>query len=799
MKDYPLIKFVLLFIAGIITGKFLIVNPLFIYTAAAIILIVLLLVILFNKSLSPSVFLMLLVYTLPVICGYLIYSSFNINKDIILPQNLQKQKDFIAFGKISNVELLREKEIVFECQTDSVSIGSYTIQNKVKLICKLRDDKYKLTSIYPSIYPGNIISIKGTYYKGRDERNPGEFDYNKYLNEKGISGILISYDVEEFKITDNNRDLFKGIIFDGRKYLDYQIHRLHNSQTSALLKGLILADRTEIDYETRTNFVNSGVIHVLAVSGLHVGYIAVIFIFLFGRLNPYLRSSFTIGGVLLFMLITGVPPSVFRATVMAVVIIISFLSNRSTNIFNSLALAALIILLLNPGELFNPGFQLSFSAVLSIAVIYPMFQKEISALEIKPQWIKAILLFALISLSVQIGTLPFTLIYFNKLSLAALFTNLLVIPLIGVILGIAFFTLALSIFSIIVASVASSVNELLVSFLFYLVNSAGGTDFAFLSIRQFSLIDAVIFYILLIVTLIFFYNIKRAVSRIIFFIVIVIGVVFLCSLDDSELLSRGELNLMMIDVGQGDAALLQFPNGETALIDAGETNYYFDNGERIILPLLNHLGIDKVDYGFISHMDADHYSGYVSLMHEGKIKQIIKPLTDTSLAYDLKFEKFAREMNVPVSYYDKHEYKIGDVKIYTLSDSGIPGYQTLSNNNKSSLLKIVYGKTSFLFTGDIEWISENFYQNRYKDFLKSDILKVAHHGSVTSSIPSFINYVRPSVSLISAGIKNKFSHPSNIVLNRLKAVNSRIHRTDLEGAILYKSNGDSVYYINWKE
>ncbi|MCK7517666.1 MAG: ComEC/Rec2 family competence protein [Ignavibacteriales bacterium] len=171
------------------------------------------------------------------------------------------------------------------------------------------------------------------------------------------------------------------------------IHDLHNPQTAGLLRGLILADRSEIDYETKNEFINSGVVHILAVSGLHVGYVLIIFIFIFGRFGIYLRSILTILGLLAFMFLTGVPPSVFRATLMAVVIIIAFLSNRSTNIINSISIAAFIILILNPNEIYNPGFQLSFSAVLAIGILYPYFQKMIYKLHLKHKWVEYILLF----------------------------------------------------------------------------------------------------------------------------------------------------------------------------------------------------------------------------------------------------------------------------------------------------------------------------------------------------------------------------------------------------------------------
>src|SRR5690606_20133659 len=263
-----------------------------------------------------------------------------------------------------------------------------------------------------------------------------------------------------------------------------------------------LADRSEINYETKTEFINSGVIHVLAVSGLHVGYILIIVVFIFGRFGVYTRASLTIIALLFFMLLTGASPSVTRATIMSIVIIIAFLTNRSTNIINSISLAAIIILIIDPNELFNPGFQLSFSAVLSIGIIYPIIQRSVYKFRIKHKWIEYIVLFAAVSLSAQIGTLPFTLAYFSKLSVIALLTNLIVIPSIGVILAIGIITIITGYFSYFIAGIFASANDLLTYLLTSIISFAGKLEISFFWIRDYSLYDSIIYYCFLIIFII---------------------------------------------------------------------------------------------------------------------------------------------------------------------------------------------------------------------------------------------------------------------------------------------------------
>ena len=253
----------------------------------------------------------------------------------------------------------------------------------------------------------------------------------------------------------------------------------------------------------------------------------------------------------------------------------------------------------------------------------------------------------------------------------------------------------------------------------------------------------------------------------------------------------------MIDVGQGDSFLIKFPNGETALLDAGIATTTFDNGERVILPLLNYLGIEKIDFGIVTHIDADHYGGFISLIQEGKIGEIFKTKPDTSLSKDLKFEKFIKEMGVKIRYFKEQKWMVGNVALYFLYDNKLENYSTGSTNDKSGVFKLVFGKTSFLFTGDAEKRIEKFYSNKYKYFLDSDVLKVGHHGSKTSSSAEFVNYVTPDISLISAGYKNKFGHPVQDVIERLEKVGATVYRTDLQKAILLSSDGESIKKINW--
>ncbi len=796
MKNFPFIKFSIVFVSGIIADR------LFQFNANTYLIIILSSIILFllinsliknqNKKLLSHLILIIIIF----FTGSFVANT-EYNKIDSLLIKYEKEKNVKLFARVDNIELSKSFEIVFTVDVDSIFIDNKIFRNEDKLICKYRGDSLQRKQLFEQLSPGNKIFLTGTYQKGRDRRNPGEFDYNKYLNSKGITGLFISYNTDSVNIVDHKKNIFKSYLFTVRKSVDKIIHELHQPETAGLLRGLILADRSEIDFETKNDFINSGVIHILSVSGLHVGYVLLIFILIFGRLGIYPRSILTIIGLILFMLITGVPPSVFRATLMAVIIIIAFLLNRSTNIINSISIAAVIILIFNPSEIYNPGFQLSFAAVLSIAIIYPQIQKTIYRLHLNKKWMEYILLFLGVSLSAQIGTIPFTLSYFSKLSLIALFTNLIVIPAVGAVIGIAFITLIVGAIYYPVAIYFAAANDFIVKLMIDFIGYSGKLNFSFLWIRDYSLYDSLVFYSVLILLFITLRRIDKYYLKIFSVIIAVIAIVVFSRLDDKKLLSDNKLNVLMIDVGQGDSFLIKFPNGETALIDAGEANPFFDNGDRIIIPLLDYLGIDKIDYGFISHLDLDHYGGFVSLLYHNRIGEIFRPKPDSSYK-SLRLEKYLDKLKIKRSDYDLDTFKIGNSMIVIFNDANDKYFDNLSSNDKSGFMKIIYEKSSFLFVGDAEIPAEHYYLQKYKNELDSDVLKVGHHGSITGSTEQFLNAVSPKIALVSAGIKNKFKHPSQIVLQRLKKLHSKIYRTDLLGAVLLQSNGDTIKYIDWR-
>ncbi|MBK7380115.1 MAG: DNA internalization-related competence protein ComEC/Rec2 [Ignavibacteriales bacterium] len=796
MKDYPVIKFVLLFMTGIIIQRFIQLDAIVLVSFESLILI--LLIFTLKKTVTEGSFAASLIVVLSIIIAGCLTAELNKVNSFDFPDTLNREKNVFVIGEIKRIDLQKEYEISMLIKVDSIKFNKMFQQIDCEMYLRIRDEKLLMDSIYDVLKPGNIISAIGTFSEGKTQRNPGEFDYNNYLHSIGISGSLTTYKVSDVKIINPGVNYFDNTIHQIRRVLDSKIKSIHLPLTAGFIKGLLLADRSEIDYDTKTQFINTGVVHVLAVSGLHVGYIAMIFLILFGRFNLYLRSIFTMAGLVLFMFLTNSPDSVIRAVVMSSVIIIAFISNRTTNIFNSLAIAALAILLFKPDELFSPSFQLSFGAVFGIGAVTPQITKYINSLNLKSKSIRYLFLFLAVSFGAQLGTLPMTMYYFGKLSVVAFIANLIVIPAVGVVVAIAIFTLAISAVSMWLASVYAFVNDYLTISLFAFIKSAGELDFSFARINQFSAFNAITISVFILFVIYFWKKFNSPIAKIILLLITFLNIFIYSQIDDKELLQKNSLNIVMIDVGQGDSFLIKFPDGKTALIDAGNADQYFDNGERVIIPLLDYLGIDVIDYGFVTHIDSDHYAGFISLIDENKIKRIFKPQLDSTLEKDVRFEKYLRKKHLPISYYHKKYLEIGGAHFYILNDPTDKNYSALSTNDKSGIFKLVYGNTSFLFTGDLEADGENYFAHKYSEFLNSTVLKAGHHGSKTSSSLKFLNSVKPKLSLVSAGFKNKFGHPSNKVLKRLQNSGSKILRTDLSGASILQSDGDSIKIIQWR-
>jgi competence protein ComEC len=261
----------------------------------------------------------------------------------------------------------------------------------------------------------------------------------------------------------------------------------------------------------------------------------------------------------------------------------------------------------------------------------------------------------------------------------------------------------------------------------------------------------------------------------------------------------------MIDVGQGDAILVEFPGGETLLVDTGPLTLAGDAGKKTVAPFLKRKGIGAIDLLVITHPDADHCGGAASIIRGFPVRRVIEsgPGGQTAVYASYHAAALARGSPISLAWRGEKLSAAECARVYVLwpgrgRTASVKSSRRASSNNASIVFKLVYGHVSFLFTGDAEGDSETGLIRSFGSFLGSTVLKVAHHGSDSGTSQEFLDAVRPAVALVSVGLHNRFRHPSPPLLERLDGAGARVLRTDREGAIVLATDGRSVREISWR-
>ncbi|HPN38032.1 MAG TPA: DNA internalization-related competence protein ComEC/Rec2 [Melioribacteraceae bacterium] len=691
-------------------------------------------------------------------------------------------KNAKIFGEVNEINLIKNNVIKVEIKTDSILINNIKYCKSINLLVNIKvDTTFNRQKVYDKFNINDKIIFTGRLLNPPEKRILGDISYRGTLKSRNIIGVAYANYDSSFSINKVSKFNIKNYITTLKEKLDINLSKIYEIKSYALLRGLILGDRGALDENIKDEFAKVGVAHVLAVSGLHVGLIVYILLLLFGRFKLTFRYLLTIIVLILYCYITGNSPSVVRATIMGVVFLLCKYLNRDYAGLNSLFLSLFIILLFNPGELFNVGLQLSFISVLTIILVGNAADNYLRKFNLNNTF-KKILLLLLITLACQITTLPILLIYFHQISLIAIISNIFVIPLISLILIFGIVSLIISLFIIKLGVIFASGVQLLICFNNYLINLFANIKFSFVEFYGFTQYDGAFYYIIIIIG---FFITKTVLSDRRKKYIIVLSFIFFCYFFVKFSFTNQKLTVVFIDVGQGDSFLIKTVNNKAILIDSGNKTDFYDAGEQAIIPTLKYLNINKLDYVFITHLDADHYMGLLSVIENVKIKELYKPRMDTAEIKDFEFEKMLKRKQIKINYYENKVLNVQDLKIFILNDTMNVSH---NNNEKSGVLKIVFGKRSFLFMGDATRNMEKYYVNKYGNFLKSDVLKAGHHGSNSSSDSLFIEYVKPKYTIISCGTLNPYGFPNSKVLKRFDK-KTKVLRTDLLGTIVFESDG----------
>ncbi|GBE26731.1 comEC family competence protein [bacterium BMS3Bbin03] len=649
---------------------------------------------------------------------------------------------------------------------------------------------------------GERIFMRGYLGTPSGRRNPGGFDYRAYLTHRGISALFYPEQGVPYKTfgAESGNRFRKDLIAPLRTKISAQLTAyLGQTEEASLLKGFLLGQRGQIDPDIQNRFAKTGVIHVLAVSGLHVGFILVLMLGILKwlRLREFPRTLLIILGLIFYVYLTGGKPPVVRASLMAVIILIGYLVQRRPDVINSLAVAALLLLLVNPFLLFDAGFQLSFLAVLGIVLFYNRLMGFFQ-FQPKNKWQhffrEKLLPLLIVSFAAQLGTLPLTLYYFHRLPTYALLANIVVIPLVFIIVTFGFAMLiAGAVWPVLGMGIAWCVKIILtflIQFVTFFSNLPGSTVESF---GRFSIWHFLVYLVLL--GLVWYANepkrVRRFVLALFFLWVSRAGV-------DAVSHLRPELKVTFLDVGQGDGSVVELPDGHVLVIDAGPRQNLFDSGRSIVFPFLRDKRLNSIDALMISHHHKDHAGGVPFLIAHMPVGEVWD--NGDSLAEPI-YRLYRREISekkiplraVSAGYHKLNWQGVSLWIFYPLEINHRPGAADPANieNNHSVVAKICFGRRSFLFTGDIEARVEQKLI-RFGELLKSDVLKMPHHGSRTSGTLAFLKTVAPQVAVISVAARNRFHQPSEEVLERLRNLNIRICRTDREGAIEFKTDGKTL-------
>ncbi|HEY9187131.1 MAG TPA: DNA internalization-related competence protein ComEC/Rec2 [Ignavibacteria bacterium] len=712
-------------------------------------------------------------------------------------------EDLITSGVITQKPVIKKNNISFLLNIDRVFLYNKNFKVNFNVIAKIYIDS--LINQKEIKYGDRILSV-GKLIEPSTQKNPGEFNYKKYLDLNDIDGF---YKIQNFKFviiqSEDNGIFYEQKIFQPlRSFIASSIDNSHGKVESAFLKGLLVGDRTDIPEELKENFLNAGVMHVLAVSGLNVAFVILIFSSLYSIFihNKKIKMFFLIFSLIFYMILAGSSPSIVRATIMGIIFIVGNNLERKIYSINLLGFSALIILLIDSRELFDLGFQLSFLCVFSLLWLYPIL-KNLLCVNIKIKTVKIIIDSIIASLSIIIMLAPIIAQTNGKISIISIIANLFVVPLANISLALGFLEILSLPISSFISQIISSLNQTILWLNINITNYFGSSKIAYIE-AFFSNSKFIVLYYLTI----FIAFISIAIKKYIYAFLIIIftfNLILWNSIFSNQ--PNNKLKIYFLSVGQGDATLLQSPNGSNILIDSGPKTENFDSGEKILYPFFQREGIKQIDFCFISHFHDDHYGGLPFLIQKRIVKNIIYNDTIGSYPFFKELSILCNENNVKLKQFNTSTITIDNIKIFNLNSKTNDNYyydkssknisSNSETNNSSMVLKVLYGKNSFLFTGDIEKEKEIELIKKWNNFLDSDILKVAHHGSKSSSENEFLKIVSPQISIIFVGLKNKFHFPSKETINKLVNNNISILRTDIDNAIILESDGINISRILW--
>jgi len=591
-----------------------------------------------------------------------------------------------------------------------------------------------------------------------------------YLFERAGGGIGGSLQAEQIEVLSRSGNPFLSMALAYRGALREQVECGVDASAAGLIEGMVLGDYRMLGARDLLALRRSGLVHLCAASGLHLAILAAFIVWLGARAGISRRSILLLQAPILvtYALAVGLSVPVMRATVVALVAAGAFILGRDFDLLPALGMAMLYLVAVDPGAAAGVSFQLCFAATLGIALLYRPLGALLHAGRSK---IMAVLT---ATLAAQLAVAPLILFHFGEVSVLAVLSNLIVLPLVPVLMAMAMFSSLLGAVGVPLAAPLMQAASIFARAIIVVAHTLSAQHWAAVRIYPLSPAWLGLYYAALAAAFLARGRVRKG-GRLVLAALLAAALICGTSLPARVLGHGGRTRVTFIDVGQGDATLLEAASGATVLVDGGK------DGGRLAADLRSR-GVSFVDVIVVSHPEEDHMGGLEGALEVCDVDMLVHPGTKD----DEKTHRFlsrAQEMGVEVRTMRAGDYLTYDDIVITACGPPAEIPYEVSANEYSLVLRVDGPGFSLLCTGDVEEEGEQMLASSSYD-LDCDLLKVPHHGGFSHNNEAFFNLVDPEIAVICVGRENTYGHPAQATLNALHRMGCAVYRTDQRGDIV---------------